>query len=122
MLTKGINVQEVLRQLEIFRRGTKPLRLIRPVCLGDGIVQIPPDEREAFVSLHDQAAEKGRMLKFVPASGVASRMFKDWYGWYQQGKFDSAERPNKFLGNIVKFAFYDDLKEVMASEGEDVEI
>jgi hypothetical protein len=119
---KRINVQEVLRQLEIFRRGTKPIRLIRPVCLGDGIVQIPPNEREAFVSLHNQAAEKGRMLKFVPASGVASRMFKDWYGWYQQGKFDSAERLNKFLGNIVKFPFYDDLKEVIASEGEDVEI
>ena len=119
---KRINVQEVLRQLEIFRRGTKPIRLIRPVCVGDGIVQVPPNEREAFVSLHNQAAEKGRMLKFVPASGVASRMFKDWYGWYQQGKFDSAERLNKFFENIVKFAFYDDLKEVIASEGEDVEI
>jgi hypothetical protein len=119
---KGNDVLQVLEQLEIFRRETKPIRLIRPVCVGDGIVQIPPNEREAFVSLHNQAAEKGRMLKFVPASGVASRMFKNWYGWYQQGKFDSAERLNKFLENIVKFAFYDDLKEVIASEGEDVEI
>ena len=119
---KGNDVLQVLEQLEIFRRGIKPIRLIRPVCVGDGIVQIPPNEREAFVSLHNQAAEKGRMLKFVPASGVASRMFKDWYGWYQQGKFDSTERLNKFLENIVKFAFYDDLKEVIASEGEDVEI
>jgi len=119
---KGIDVLEVLRQLEIFRRGAKPIRLIRPVCVGEGIVQIPPNEREAFVSLHNQAAEKGRMLKFVPASGVASRMFKDWYGWVQQGKFDSAECLNKFLENIVKFAFYDDLKEVITSEGEDIEI
>jgi hypothetical protein len=84
-------------------------------------VQIPLDEREAFVSLHDQAAEEGRMLKFVPASGIASRMFKDWYSLYQQGEFNSAERPVKLLGNLVKFAFYDDLREVMASEGKDVE-
>jgi len=118
---KGIDVQEILRQFEIFRRGTKSVRLIRPARIGDGIVQIPPNEREAFFSLHNQAAEKGRMLKFVPASGVASRMFKDWYGWYQQGKFDSAERLNKFRENILKFAFYDDLKEVMASERKKVE-
>ena len=118
---KGMDVQEILRQFETFRRGTKPVRLIRPARAGDGIVQIPPNEREAFVSLHNQAAEKGRMLKFVPASGVASRMFKEWYGWYQQGKFDSAERLNKFLENILKFAFYDDLKEVMTSERENVE-
>ena len=118
---KGIDVQEILRQLETFRRGTKPVRLIRPARTGDGIVQIPPNEREAFVSLHNQAAEKGRMLKFVPASGVASRMFKDWFSGYQQGKFDSAEYLNKFLKNISDFAFYDDLKEVMASERKNVE-
>jgi len=118
---KGMDVQEILRQFETFRRRTKPVRLIRPARAGDGIVQIPPNEREAFVSLHNQAAEKGRMLKFVPASGVASRMFKEWYGWYQQRKFDSAERLNKFLENILKFAFYDDLKEVMTLERENVE-
>jgi hypothetical protein len=118
---KCIDVSEVLRQLEIFRRGAKPIRLIRPACVGDGIVQIPPDKRDGFVSLYHQAAEKGRMLKFVPASGVASRMFKDWYGWYQQGKFDSGEGAIKFLKDVVKFAFYDDLRDVIASKGEDVE-
>ena len=118
---KGIDVQEVLRQLETFRRGTKPVRLIKPARAGDGIVQILPDEKELLVSFHDQAAERGRMLKFVPASGVASRMFKDWYSWYQQERFESDERATKFLKDVVKFAFYDDLMEVMTSKGEDVE-
>ena len=118
---KGIEVEEVLRQIEAFRQGSKPLRLIRPACTGDGIIEIPPDEREGLVSLHDRAAEKGRMLKFVPASGVASRMFKDWNNWYQQRKFDSAKGTVKFLGDLVKYAFFNDLKKVMASEGEDVE-
>jgi hypothetical protein len=118
---KGINVQEVLRQLEAFRRGAKPVRLIGPTRLGDGIVQIPLDEREALISLHEQAAKRGRMLKFVPASGVASRMFKDWYSWYQKGDVDSAEGAIKFFEDIVKFAFYEDLRKVMALEGEDVE-
>jgi hypothetical protein len=118
---KGIEVEEVLRQLETLRRGTRPLRLIRPVSTGDGIIEIPPDEREGLVSLHDQAAGKGRMLKFVPASGVASRMFKDWNNWYLQRKFDSAGGVVKFLRDLLKFAFFDDLKEVMASEGENVD-
>lgn len=118
---RGIDVEEVLGQLETFRRGTKPLRLIRPASIGDGIIAIPPEERQGLVSLHDQAAGKGRMLKFVPASGVASRMFKDWYGWYQQRKFDSAAGAVKFLGDLVKFAFFNDLKEVMASKGEDIQ-
>lgn len=119
--TKGMNVQEVLGQIEIFRRGTKPVRLIRPACAGDGIVQIHPDEKEQLVSLHEQAAEGGRMLKFVPASGVASRMFKDWYSWYQKGRIDSAEHVVKFLEDIIKFPFYEDLKKVMALKGEDTE-
>ena len=118
---KGMSVQQVLRQLETFRRGTKPLRIVRPARIGDGIVRIPPDERQSLVSLHDRAAERGRMLKFVPASGVASRMFKDWYRWYQQEEFDSAGGAVKFLEDVAKFAFYDDLKEVMASEGENLE-
>jgi len=118
---KGIGVQEVLGQLETFCRGAKPVRLILPALAGDGIVQIPPDEREALISLHEEAAKRGRMLKFVPASGVASRMFKDWYSWYQKGDFDSAEGLIKFFEDIVKVAFYEDLKKVMSLAGEDVE-
>ncbi len=94
---------------------------MKPARLGDGIVQVAPDERGALVSLHDQAADKGRLLKFVPASGVASRMFKDWFHWYQQEGFDSTGGAVKFLEDVAKFAFYDDLREIMASEGEDVE-
>ena len=118
---KGVDVQEVLRQLEIFQRGTKPVKLLRPVCAGDGIVQIHPDEKKQLVSLHRQAAGRGRMLKFVPASGVASRMFKDWFRWYQKGRIDSAQHVVKFLEDIVTFAFYEDLRKVMALKGEDVE-
>ena len=121
IVAKGIDAVEVLRQLEIFRRGVDPVKLIRPARIGDGIVQITPDERDTFVFLHNQAAERGRMLKFVPASGAASRMFKDWHSCYRWGRFDSAERSVKFLQDIVKFAFYDDLKDVMAVDGQKIE-
>ncbi len=117
---KGIHHTEILRQLEIFRRGVEPIKLIRPARIGDGIVQVIQEEKEPLVSLHNQAARRGRMLKFVPASGAASRMFKDWESCYRRGRFDSDESAAKFLQDIVKFAFYDNLKHVMASDGKDV--
>src|SRR4030042_1938460 len=86
---KGIEPGEILRQLEIVRRGMKPIKLIKPARIEDGIVQVMSEEKDTLVSLHDQAARRGRMLKFVPASGAASRMFNDWQSLYRRGRFDS---------------------------------
>jgi hypothetical protein len=121
MAARGIDIAEVLRQIEIFRRRVEPIKLMRPARIGDGIVQVLPEEREALVFLHNQAAGRGRMLKFVPASGVASRLFNDWQRYYRRGRFDSDERTVTFLRNVSKFAFYDDLKDVMALHGQNVE-
>jgi hypothetical protein len=95
--------------------------LIRPARIGDGIVQVTPEDRDTLISLHNHAARRGRMLKFVPASGVASRLFKDWQRCYRRGSFDSGESSVKFLQTIPKFAFYDDLKDAMAQDGQNLE-
>jgi len=118
---KGIEKAEVRRQLEIFEKGVSPVRLNRPARVGDGIVRIAQDERGELLSLHDRAAGDGRMLKFVPASGAASRMFKDWHGCYLLGRFDSEGQKASFLRNIPRFAFYGDLKKAMARDGRDLE-
>ncbi len=118
---RGIDTDEILRQLEMFRRGMEPVKLIRPARIGDGIVQVTPEEREALVPLHNQAAKRGRTLKFVPASGAASRLLKDWQDSYYRNSFDSDESSVKSLQNISNFAFYDDLKDVMNSDGQDIE-
>jgi len=118
---KGIDIAEVLKQFEIFRGRVEPMKLIRPARIGEGIVQITPEERNTFVSLHNHAARRGRVLKFVPASGVASRLFKDWQSCCHRGSFDTDESSAKFLENLSKFAFYDDLKDAMAQHGQNVE-
>jgi hypothetical protein len=117
---RGIDPPEVLRQIEIFRQGVAPIRLLRPARVGDGIVQITPDETEALVSTHDRAAGQGRMLKFVPASGAASRMFMEWQNSCRRKSFDS-RGTERFLRDLNRFAFYDDLKGVMARDGQDVD-
>jgi hypothetical protein len=61
------------------------------------------------------------MLKFVPASGAASRMFNDWTNSYLRGGFDSEECSRKFLKDLAQFAFFDDLKNIIARDGEKIE-
>ena len=121
IVAKGIHPAEIKRQLEIFRNGVEPIRLLMPARIGDGIVRVMSEEMDFLVSLHDQEAGKGRMLKFVPASGAASRMFKKWQSCYIQGGFDSDESSKKFLLDISQLAFYDDLKRVMALDGKNIE-
>jgi hypothetical protein len=120
MSARGIDSAEALRQLEIFRRGVAPTKLLRPARVGDGIVRITPDEREALISLHDRAAGQGRMLKFVPASGAASRMFMEWQSCCRRKSFDSGGS-ERFLQDLARFAFHEDLKEIMARDGQDVD-
>ncbi len=118
---RGIEEKEVRRQLEIFEKGVSPVRMDRPARVGDGIIRISPDERGELLSRHDRAAGNGRMLKFVPASGAASRMFKDWHGCYRLGRFDSEGQEASFLRDLPKFPFYGDLKEAVARDGRDLE-
>jgi len=119
-LVKGIEEAEILRQLGILHKGTVSLKLARAARVGDGIVQIAPDEVNTYVSLFNKVVEGGRVLKFVPASGAASRMFKNWH-LYQEGKSISAGFAVTFCRDINKFAFYDDLKRVMALDGKDIQ-
>jgi len=120
LLAKGIEEAEVLRQLEILQKGPVPLKLARPARVADGILQITPDETNTYVSAYNKVMEQGRMLKFVPASGAASRMFKNWY-LYQQGRSNSDGFAVKFCCDVGNFALYDDLKRAMASDGKDIE-
>jgi hypothetical protein len=121
ILERGIEEREIRRQLDIFEKGVKPVRLDRPATVGDGIIRISPHERAELLALHDKAAGGGRMLKFVPASGAASRMFKDWHGCYRSGRFDSKSEEASFLRDLPRFAFYGDLKDAMARNGRDLE-
>jgi hypothetical protein len=119
--SRGIKPADLLEQVSLFCRGASPIRLLRPARIGDGIVQILPEEKDLLIAWHHKAAGEGRMLKFVPASGAASRMFKDWYTSCLQGGFESGERAVKFLEDIRRLAFYDDLEDVVSRAGESLE-
>ena len=119
---EGLNEEKVLFQLEEFKRGAPFARLTRPCTIGDGITVIPEDEREGLIAAHDEAAGNGRMLKFVPASGAASRMFKDWHRSYENGELDFT--PGKgmiFAGELKRYAFYNDVRDIISREGYNID-
>ncbi|MCR5841386.1 MAG: DUF4301 family protein [Bacteroidales bacterium] len=88
-------------QIERFRKGFPWLRIVAPATPGHGIEVLDQEQQDAAVRYADEAEVNGR-CKFVPASGAASRMFKDI--------FAGMDTPNasteKLAANLEKFAFY----------------
>jgi len=117
----GLSPDKVLTQIGLLKSGLPPLRLNRPATAGDGIVIVPPAAQAELVARHDAAAGHGRFMKFVPASGAASRMFIDWQSGLARGGFDGAAGEAKFADNLRKFAFFPDLEQVIARRGENIE-
>ena len=74
---REISTAEADSQLARLRGGPIWTRLDRPCTAGDGLDRLGQAEIEAFERLAEPAIARGEMIKFVPASGAASRMFKD---------------------------------------------
>lgn len=71
----GIPLEEAERQLELLQSPPSPIHLERPCTVGDGILQVDPSQDKSLLDAWQVAAGAGRLSKFVPASGAASRMF-----------------------------------------------
>lgn len=128
---RGIREEQILSQVEIFKQGIPPIKLLRPCTVGDGIQVVDSDEEERLIALYREAAVSGRAMKFVPASGAATRMFQLLFS--VNHKFPdldakklrkAAEQGNKdvekflqFFRDLKKFAFYDQLKELLDEQG-----
>ena len=123
---QGLTLKEVEKQLERFKQGFPYLNLIKPATISDGVIQLDEAEISAYNKLYDDS--KPDALKFVPASGAASRMFKFLFEFYGQAKnqyesLDQIENDEvkKFFREIKKFAFYDELKATLQSTGYDID-
>jgi hypothetical protein len=116
-----LSVQRLLEQLALFRVGTLPVSLDRPCMVDDGIVAIDEKDIPGLIATYDENMQQGRVLKFVPASGAASRMFKEWFSYLDKGINDSEERKKVFAANLMKHAFIEDLTAAIHQHGESLE-
>lgn len=91
------------QQLKYFREGFPWMKIDAPATPGKGINVLTPAQEDDSIEYLGKAAVDG-MVKFVPASGAASRMFKDIFGGLEQPN----DAVRKLTENIKKFAFYDE--------------
>lgn len=109
--------EKLLEQMGIFRKGLSFVKLNRPCTINDGIIKLKETEFDELLKLHSLESNKGRFMKFVPASGAATRMFKDLISTFENTNINTLQEniskeidfTIKFIKNIKKFAFYNDL-------------
>ena len=118
---EGLTVEEADRQLALFRRGLSPVRLNRPCHAGDGIIVFTPAEQEELLATYEESLRTREIMKFVPASGAASRMFKEWYQGLREGGFAADAERERFFRDLERYAFFPDLKDSFAAKGLDLD-
>jgi hypothetical protein len=118
---RGSDATVVDQQIKYFVDGFPFLQLSKAATVGDGIIKLTDDHIKEVISEFDKSAAEGEMalLKFVPASGAATRMFKSLFSFLQEGKKDKSVE--EFFAQLPKFAFYDDLKASLLADGHDIE-
>lgn len=72
----GISHEEVSRQVAQLRCPPPFVDLSRPCQQGDGVKVLSLEAQASLIDHCDRAAKQGRITKFVPASGAATRMFR----------------------------------------------
>ncbi|MDD5184825.1 MAG: DUF4301 family protein [Paludibacter sp.] len=111
---RGISIRQIEEQLKSFVVGFPYLEIRSAAEPGKGIVQVAEEEIPVWLNHWDEYLQtEASILKFVPASGAASRMFKDLFE-FLENKHDNPGNAfeKKFFNEIEKFAFYDDLNKV----------
>ena len=124
----GLSVEKVQQQINHFKEGFPKTRLDDAATPANGGIHVLDDKEIArYKRLYHTLSKGQRLLKFVPASGAATRMFKDLYSftatYFGVSNDFGKEFPDVkvFLENIRTFAFFNDLKAKMANADLDIE-
>ena len=120
---RGITKEQIETQLKEFETGFPFLKLEAAAAVGNGIVAPNESERQQYVKAwEDYKAAGKRIVKFVPASGAASRMFKNMFA-FVDADYDvpTTDFEKKYFNDIEKFAFYEALDAVcVKNEGKGI--
>lgn len=106
--SRGSNLNTVNQQIKYFESGFPFLKTKKAATVDDGIIRLGDSEVKEMVTFFDLQSSKKKLLKFVPASGAASRMFKALFAAKDEGKMGS--EVEAFAQNLNNFAFAESLK------------
>ncbi len=122
---KGMSIETIQTQLDNFENGFPFLDIQNAATVGKGIILLDQASVDRYIMQYEKLLADREVLKFVPASGAASRMFKALFAFMED--YDGSEDAYRemlldqgknsmfsFFRNLNKFAFYDDLKAVLS--------
>lgn len=117
---RGMSVEEVKQQIENFRRGFPSLPVVRAASGGDGVKQLDDNAVKSAEAYYAERVSSLRTLKFVPASGAATRMFKELFEYVNDDK--RTPGIDKLIVNLEKFAFFAELAKFLKPQIEDKDV
>ncbi len=123
--SKGISLETVNAQLSMFRKGIEPVLIDKPAIPGDGIEVFNENEENHYIRKFRDEAPFHSVIKFVPSSGAASRMFKLLFEFqndiHSQPNIDLSIESNSqikhFFNDLNKYPFFYDLEEICTKKG-----
>jgi hypothetical protein len=113
---QNIEVEKAEKQIDRFISGFSFTKLTAPCTLNNGIRVIPEDELDRLVEFYS-AQQEVEVIKFVPASGAATRMFRALHAEDKQSK----PIRKKILSELSRFAFYSKLKALAKKRSIDID-
>ena len=130
ILERGISLDEIKNQILLFKKGTPPVKLVSSATIGNGISEFSEERNTLFVSDYERESKNLEILKFVPASGSATRMFKFLYHFLDN--FDPEKDTlnaytnryktkdiSLFLVGLEKLPFYDKVLRILIKKNQE---
>lgn len=117
----GHTIEEVAKQLETFAKGIPYSAIVTTASVGNGIEVISEEKQQQLIHIYETEKQQKELVKFVPASGAATRMFKFLYQFLKEYDPDE-ESLNKyikkgnhkaldvFVSNVKDFAFVNEVR------------
>jgi hypothetical protein len=130
-----LSPDEIIEQIKYFEKGIPFLKLVKPCTIGDGVKIITKVDQDKYIKIFSSALDEGRVVKFVPASGAATRMFKKQLAMLTSFERieldtikdladkgdDNCKATLEFYNNIHRFAFFNQLEKAAKKNGKNVD-
>ena len=113
----GLTSENIRQQLKIFSKGIPFIKIVKAGSIGNGIESISKVDQNRLIEYYDLNKQKKEIVKFIPASGAATRMFQFLFMFLNEYnpnkstvdtflKYKENIPLEKFINSLKDFAFY----------------
>lgn len=116
----GLDLDQIQVQLDNFKTGFPYLSINRAAVVGDGIVSLPKEQTDCLVTTFDKEKTTKKIVKFVPASGAATRMFKSLFEFLDSKQMSNSVK--QVIDKVEDFAFANTLHQTLTADASEEQI